>query len=812
MTDTSTLGTTTSGPRQRHRRLRAWIWGSVAGLAGLGLLFIVAVLSCIPAKIPESGSRQRVLFYAAPTDLRPGEPLDAPDLEERLQRLDYRRAAEPGHPGEYSLGPGGGVVFLRPFRYPGRDFPGGRVMIRFIEGRISRAEPLGAIPAGHLRAEPLGARQAGDLRAQPLYAMSAGDLRVEPERIAGFEGETGAVLKPLRLDEVRKATEKATRLLVPTLIAVEDRRFSYHPGIDPIGLTRAFVNNLRPGAQPQGGSTLTQQLARSLFLHNRRTLFRKATEAVLAVALEVRYSKDEILEAYLNAIYWGTWGPMEIRGAREASQYYLGCDLAKADIAGIALLVGIIPAPNAFNPYHSPAKAKQRRDLVLRRMRESDLISEAELRRALAQPLPSARAPIRSADASYFLDGAREEVERRAGPRVLDRPGTAIFTTMDPRDQAAAVKAVTDGLAALERDHKKLRRKDSPLQAAVVSIDPRFGTVRALVGGRDFLLHPFNRAIKAKRQPGSLFKPFVYLAAFRERTRADGSSWTPRTILEDEPYEVKAGRKFWRPKNYDQQFRGRVSLRDALEHSLNVPTARVAMEVGIPRVAEVARDLGIQSTLREVPSLCLGTSEVSLLEITGAYAGLADGGRARAPTMLIGILDPDGREVPLAPLEDPRGVEAPEAYLTTSLLQGVINEGTGSRARSLKVRGAVAGKTGTTDDYKDAWFVGYTPCRAVGTWVGFDRNQVVGLSGAAAALPIWAAAMAGAEGRNGDGSFDRPPEVVRVAIDPETGELAGEECPQSVEEDFLAGTEPDQPCSLHAPPGVITRMRRWFGL
>jgi penicillin-binding protein 1B len=779
MSTTSPQPPLPSGSRKPRRRLRAWVWGAVGGLAGLGLVFVVAVLSCIPAKIPESGSRQRVLFYAAPTDLRAGEPLDTRDLEERLRRLDYHRAAEPGRPGEYNLGPGGGIVFLRPFRYPGREFPGGRVMVRFIEGRISRAEPLDA--------------------------MAAGDVRVEPERIAGFEGETAAVLKPLKLEE-------APPLLVKSLIAVEDHRFYSHPGIDPIGLARAAVSNLRRAAPQQGGSTLTQQLARSLFLHNRKTVFRKATEAVLAVALEVRYSKNEILEAYLNAIYWGTWGAMEIRGAREASQYYLGCDLAKADVAGIALLVGIIPAPNAFGPYRSPAKAKQRRDLVLRRMREVGLISEADLRQALAQPLPSARAPMRSAEASYFLDAARAEVERRAGPRVLDRPGTAIFTTMDSRDQAAAVKAVTDGLAALERDHRKLRRKDSPLQAAAVSIDPRTGTVRALVGGRDFLLHPFNRAMEAKRQPGSLFKPFVYLAAFREREREDGTPWTPQTVIEDEPYEVKAGRKTWRPKNYDEQFRGPVTVRQALEHSLNVPTARVAMEVGIPRVAEVARDLGIQSKLHEVPSLCLGTSEVSLMEITGAYAGLADGGRARASTMLLGILDPDGHEVPLASLDDPRGVEAPEAYLTTSLLEGVIDEGTGSRARSLGVRGAVAGKTGTTDDYKDAWFVGYTPCRALGIWVGFDRNQAVGLSGAAAALPIWAAAMAGSEGRNGDGQFDRPPEVVRVAIDPETGELADVQCPQSVEEDFLAGTEPDQPCSVHASPGVITRMRRWLGL
>ncbi len=759
------------------RRLRAWLWRCLGGLAGAGLLFVAAVLSCIPAKIPESGSRQRVLFYAAPTVLRPGEPLDSRELEERLRRLDYRRAAEPEQAGEYNLGSGGGVVFLRPFRYPDRTVPGGRVLVRFSDGRISRVESLDPV--------------------------ADADLRVEPERIAGFEGATGAVLRPLRLEE-------APPLLVKSLIAVEDRRFWRHPGIDPIGLGRAMVHNLHPGTSPHGGSTLTQQLARSLFLHNKKTVFRKATEAVLAIALEVRYSKREILESYLNAIYWGTWGAMEIRGAREASQYYLGCELSKADIAGIALLVGIIPAPNAFNPYRSPAKARQRRDIVLRRMRETGLISEAEQRRALAQPLPSLRAPQRSADASYFLDAARAEVERCAGPGVLDRPGTAVFTTMDPRDQAAAVKAVADGLAALERNHTKLRRKDSPLQAAVVSIDPRTGGVRALVGGRDFLFHPFNRAAEAKRQPGSLFKPFVYLAAFRERTRDDGTPWTPRTVLDDSPYDVRAGRRTWRPRNYDRRYRGAVTLREALQQSLNVPTARVAMEVGIRRVAQAARDLGIQSELREVPSLCLGTSEVSLLEITGAYAALAAGGSARTPTLLLGILDPDGRPVPLARQDDPPGVDAPEAFLTTSLLEGVIDHGTGDRARSLGVRGRVAGKTGTTDDYKDAWFVGYTPHRAIGVWVGFDRNRAVGLSGGAAALPIWAAAMAAAEGKNGDGRFERPAEVVRVAIDPESGELADENCPQSVDEDFLAGTEPDRLCSLHASPGVITRLRRWF--
>lgn len=758
------------------RRRRAWI----ALVAAVGLLLAIALvgLSCLTMPIPKAGSRQTVVYYAAPTDLRPGARMSADELEDRLRRAGYREVDGPPSPGEYRLLSSGAEIHLRPFRYPDRKFDGGRLRVRVRGDEIARTELLDDIPEDA--------------------------VFLDPERIAGFEGEQGAVLDYLHLKD-------APPLLPKALIAVEDRRFYHHPGIDPIGTLRALWADIRQKSSSQGGSTLTQQLARSLYLHNRKTVGRKAQEAVIALGLEFRYSKDEILESYLNAVYWGYWGPMEIRGVREASRYYLGKELEDADAAGIALLVGLIQAPNMYSPYASQTRAKARRDLVLRILQDQGILDEGAVRRAIASPLPSRRPPERVAEASYFLDAVQGEIERRAPKGTATKPGTMIFTTLDPRDQDAAVKALHTGLARLESEHRALRRKKTPLQGAVVSIDPATGEVRALVGGRDYLASPFDRAVEARRQPGSLFKPFVYLAAFLHPRRDDGTFWTAATILKDEPIAIRAGRKIWRPMNYDRQFRGNVTLRYALEHSLNVPTAATADEVGIKHVAEAARDLGIQSELDEVPSLALGTSGVSLLEITSAYATLADAGRAHATTLLRGILGPHDRPVNLTPLVDAPGVDPQQAYLVTRLLQGVIDEGTAERARSLGVRGTVAGKTGTTDDYRDAWFVGYSPRRSTGVWVGFDKRDLVGLSGSAAALPIWADIMSRTICRGGDGSFTRPRGIVNELICTDSGQRATGDCPAYRDEEFLEGTEPSDDCDLHGG-GVIGTVRRFLGI
>lgn len=760
--------------RKRPRRLALWTGALL--LAGL----LVVLGSCMTARIPESGSRQRVLFYAAPAPLAPGTDIGPRELQSRLEQLGYKKVDQPAAPGQYHFAGRVAEIYLRPFQYPGRAFQGGLVRLRF------RGEAI-----------------AG---AQAITPLDAEDLRLEPQRIAGFEGETGAVLNPLRLEE-------APPLLVQTLLAVEDRRFYHHPGIDPIGMGRAALANLRGHERAQGGSTLTQQLARSLYLHNRKTILRKAEEAFIAIGLELRYSKQEILEAYLNAVYWGTWGAMEIRGAREASQYYLGVPLEQADPAGIALLVALIPAPNVFSPYNSPEKALARRNLVLRRMREEGLIDQEQHRRAEAKGLPSRKRPVRSAEASYFLEAARKEVEARAPRRILEEPGTKVFTTLDTREQSAAVAAVRLGLEQLEADHRKLRRKKDPLQAAVVSVDVATGEVRALVGGRDYLLYPFNRATEAHRQAGSIFKPFTYLAALERGEREDGSFWTPATLLADEPFSVRAGRSLWKPMNYDREFHGTVTLRAALEESRNVPAARVGVEVGPRRIASVARRLGIQSPLREVYSLSLGSSEVTLLETTAAYAALAAGGTSHPVTFLRGVIGRDGMEVPLAALSSPSEstIDRRAVYLVTRMLQGVFRRGTARSARDLARYGDLAGKTGTTDKYRDAWFIGYTPRRALGVWVGFDKEESLGLSGAGAALPIWSRAMKPLISGRGDGAFRRPRGITTVPIDPTTGQVATSDCPNFLEEEFIRGTEPVEECQEHQP-GFFDRLGRFFGL
>ncbi len=761
-------------PPRRRLPIRAFLLAVViAFLAWVGV-------SWLGARIPSSGSRQQVLYYGAAASLRPGARMDDDELSDRLHRLGYHEVDSPTQPGEFASRGSRYEIFLRPFTYPEHPFAGGRVRVNVGGAEITRCEAEGTI--------------------------APEECRLEPERIAGFQGEVGAVLAPLRLED-------APELLIHTIVTVEDRRFYRHPGIDPIGTARAVFSNVKHGGLGQGGSTLTQQLARSLYLHNKKTFWRKAQEAVLATGLEIRYSKEQILEGYLNAVYWGYWGSYEIRGAREAARYYLGKELdeyrvdkpSSQQVADIALLVGLIQAPNAYSPYNSPEKAKERRDRVLHLMAERKLITDPVAEAAIARPLPVKKRPSRAVDASYFLDAVRAELARRASPDLVERPGTVIFTTLDPRDQAATEAAVKKGLAQLERDHKKLRKKSDPLQAAALVIDPASGAVRALVGGRDYLTSPFNRAIDAHRQPGSLFKPFVFLAAFRERKREDGGYWTPASILSDEPYSLKIGRKSWRPENYDHEYHGEISLRTTLEQSRNIPTARTAQEVGIEKVVQTAYDLGVVSPLKHVPSLALGASEVTLLEMTAAYGALANAGVGHQPTTLVALVA-NGRPVSLAPLQDPPGVDEAESYLITNLMEGVIERGTGRRAREWGVDGDVAGKSGTTDDYRDAWFVGFSPRRACGVWVGFDQRELIGLSGSAAALPIWSSVMKEIEGN--DGAFHRPDGVVVRAIDPETGLLATSDCPGYLEEVFLKGTEPRRDCDRHG--GFLPALRRFW--
>lgn len=794
-------------------------------------------------------------IYGRPLALEQGDRSDADLVESHLQRTGYRpaRGREVGI-GEYYLGPWGWIIGRRPFRglEPGEvrgdpETGQGRrpaTGASGVQARVSAGD-------GTAGSEGTGEAWARDL-ASGGFVVARLDYRgrilgmedeagrrltrayLEPELIGRVSGDSHEDRLPVRLEEVPEH-------LIRALLTVEDQRFFQHHGLDLRRIAAAAAANLKVGRVVQGGSTLTQQLAKNLYLSPRRSLDRKLREAAMALALEMRHSKEEILEAYLNEVYLAQEGAVEIRGVGRAAEYFFGEDVASLNLAESALLVSLIRAPSLYSPLRSPATALERRNLVLDLMLGGGRISEGEHRAATAAPLDLRKraAPIPSA--RYFVDYAAGELGEPRGRAG----GAALVTTLDPRLQRAAEAAVRDGLLRLERDFAWLREGEGgkPLQAALVALDPRTGEILALVGGRDYGRSQFNRAVGARRQPGSAFKPVVALAALarpdtpypedgpdpappsirdtRGRINPEDGGWndgglppfTLASTLEDAPLQVETPAGLWQPTNYDGSYHGPVTLRDALERSLNVPFARLGLEVGPERIVEVARSLGIESPLRPYPSLALGAGEVSPLELTRAFGVLAAGGfRADLRTIYAGSLTdshPDqpfgsfrgGPEaMPLRSAAGRRVFDPAETFLVTSALRGAVDRGTGRSLRTLGFRGDVAAKSGTTNDFRDGWFVGYTPSLAVGVWVGFDHGKRLELPGAGLALPIFAGFLAEAVGQNGDegpwgsGGFSYPAGIETVEVDPGTGLRGGWGC-RGEPELFLQGTAPMESCS-----------------
>ncbi|MGH8866319.1 MAG: transglycosylase domain-containing protein, partial [Burkholderiales bacterium] len=485
----------------------------------------------------------------------------------------------------------------------------------------------------------------------------------------------------------------------------------------------------------QGGSTITQQLAKNLFYSPQRTWTRKLKESVAAFVLEAKYRKQDILESYLNEIYLGQVGSVSVYGVGEAAHRYFGKELQDLTSDETALIVGMIKGPNSYSPIRNPALAKERRNVVLRRMHDQGLLADDQAQAAMNMSVQVVQMHASLADAPYFVDYLMHLSEETTGMALPD--GTRVYTTLDPVLQRLAGEALAAGLAKLEAAIPHLKRPDDPLQGALIALDPKTGGILAMVGGRDYRVSQFNRAVQAKRQPGSLFKPFVYLAAFEAGREASGQAITPMSTVVDEPVTFESGGDSWSPQNYDRQFRGSVTLRTALEQSLNVPAVRLAQGVGAKRIIALAHDLGIQSPLADNLSIALGSTAVSLLEITSAYGALAQNGVAIPPTPIREVVSATGDPLWHALTQRHQAVSSQAAYLVTSLLKGVVDRGTAAKARTMGLQGIVAGKTGTTDGYRDAWFVGYTPDVAVGVWVGYDDEQPIRLTGSQAALPIW---------------------------------------------------------------------------
>jgi 1A family penicillin-binding protein len=638
---------------------------------------------------------------------------------------------------------------------------------------------------------PLPDRASGRL---PIVHLTAGGVE-----IATLEGTTSQAKVWVPLREIPPS-------VVDAVLATEDRRFFRHDGVDLVAVLRAAWIDLRHQEVRQGASTITQQLARTLFLRAERTWDRKIREILIALLLEVRYSKSRILEAYLNSVYMGQDGSVNVYGVAAAARQFLGKDLRTVRLDEAALLAAAISAPNRLFS-GDPSHARAGRDAVLRSMRDQGIIGTVALRKAMERPVRRRLGGSVGA-APYFVDLAREEIARRVS---LPPSGEVwIATTLDLDLQRAAEAAVRQGIARIEERRPSLDPKE--LQAAVVAIESATGAVRALLGGRRYLDSPFNRAMRARRQPGSLFKPFVYLAAFEAGPLDGSASLTPASMIPDEPTTIWTSGRRWTPQNIDRRFHGPVTVRRALEESLNVPTVRVAQQVGLERIAHLAQAMGITSPLDPVPSLALGTSGVTPLEITAAFATLANQGIRTTPTTLAATRDWAGAAEEKSLPPPARVVSAQSSYLITHILQGVMQEGTARASLRWGLGGITAGKTGSSDGLRDAWFVGFTPDLVIGVWVGTDDDKPVGLTGAQAALPIWATVMQAAVQRTPPRPFVPPPGVVLVSVDRATGRATSLWCGGGtpVEEAFRAGTAPHTSCGELPATGAVRGFVGWL--
>ena len=597
------------------------------------------------------------------------------------------------------------------------------------------------------------------------------------------------------------------RSMIDAILAIEDRRFYTHWGIDPWRLAGALINDVLSGRPEQGASTITQQLARNLFLTHEKTLTRKLKEMALAIRIEQTYTKDEILEMYFNQIYFGEGA----YGLDAASKVFYGKPVQEMTLTECALLAGLPRNPRDYSPRREPDRALKRRNLVLAAMLQTKRISRAQYEAASEAPLGVTKTRMDTRAAPYFMEMVRQYLDERYGSNQIYEGGLRVYTTLDIELQLVAEESLERRLTALEARNQykrtratlaaaakpssggKERTQTTYLQGAVVSIDPTNGHIRALVGGRDFNDSNFNRAVQASRQPGSAFKPFIYAAAI-------DNGFSPTDVILDTPVSFKAGNgEEWAPQNYDHKFRGPVTLRSALAHSVNVPAAKLLQKLGTTVVTSYARRMGIRTRLVSDLSLALGTSEVNLLELTSAYGVFADQGIRVYPVFVLRVEDKNGKVLEQT---RPTAEEAlsPETALTmTSMLSSVVETGTAASARALGLSVPAAGKTGTTDDYSDAWFVGYVPGLVTGVWVGFDRKQKIGpgMTGAAAALPIWVDITGAATKGKAPQEFPVPSGVVSALICGQTGLLANPACPETELELFKEGTQPTGFCNVH---------------
>jgi penicillin-binding protein 1B len=734
------------------------------------------------------GERERVLprVFARPLELRRGQSLTSRQLVDRLNDLGYAERAEAKKPGEFSIGTGAVTVLPRPAQFKGQA-----VRVVFQKPTPPPKRP----PARPVRTPPKPADHVEELQ---IGSQVSERLLLDAALLSSYVAEREK-RRPVALSALPAH-------VVQAVLAIEDRRFYDHPGVDFVRMIGALFTNLFGNKKYlEGGSTITQQLSRNFFLTDelaaeqvtgRRSIRRKLREQFMSVVLERRASKDEILEMYLNDVYLGQRGSFAVHGVAEAARLFFGKDVANITISEAALLAGVIQSPALHSPFVHPKQATERRNVVVRTMADTGFITQAAADRAIAAPLGVVQRAL-DAEAPHFVDYVGQTL-------AADYPGLTtsavqavnVYTTLDLHLQRLAQDAVSGGLARVDSLLSK-RRKKGRAEAALLAIDPRTGEILAMIGGRSYGGSQYNRAIAARRQPGSVFKPFVYLTAFETSGEAAPSGLTPASIVDDSPTTWEFDDRVWTPENYEKEYEGPITLRRALARSRNVATIKVAERAGYDKVAAMWKRLGVGNPPKAYPSIALGVFEATPYEVATAYTIFPNMGVER-PLKHILRIESGQSEVTRREAEQPKAVVRPETtYLVTNMMRSVINEGTGASVRSSGFTLDAAGKTGTTNDLRDAWFVGFTPELLAVVWVGFDDNQPVGLSGAQAALPIWTQFMSRALAGHASVPFDVPPGVSFAEIDAETGERATPSCPRVISEAFLSGTEPIELCERH---------------
>lgn len=700
--------------------------------------------------------------YAGAPELFSGAHFSADGFEWLLGELKFRNEPELSSQGTYVRTGDEILLKTREFKFWDKPEPAREIRVRFAGDTVDLLEDL------------------GNDRPLPL-------LRMEPVQIGSF-------YPALREDRVLIKLNQAPDALLKALFATEDRNFYEHYGVSARGILRAVWANIRAGGIVQGGSTLTQQLVKNFFLTSERTWWRKINEIAMALILDARYSKDEILEAYLNEIYLGQDGARAIHGFGLASQYYFSRSLEELQLHHVALLVSLVRGPSYYDPFKLPERTRKRRDLVLDEMADQGYIKPEQAAEAKSHPLDVVENPHQSITRyPGFLDLVRRQLQQEYRPEDLTSEGLRIFTTLDVNVQRHLEESMATGLKKLD----KQRARSSQLEGAAIMTRRATGEIAALVGARDPEAAGFNRALDAERQIGSLYKPVVYLTALENPKK-----YTVVTPLQDVAVRIKnPGSAAWTPKNYDNRQHGEVLLHKALAHSYNLATVRLGMELGVVHTAKTLRKLGVERSVQPVPALLLGTAALTPFEVAQMYQTLASEGFITPLRAIQAVVSQEGRTLQRYGLSVKQSLDPSAVYLVDTVLKEVLREGTAKPAYAyLPADMEAAGKTGTTNDLRDSWFAGFTGDYLGVVWIGRDDNQSTGLTGAQGALKVWASTMRKVSRESLE--LETPDAVNWIWIDRATGGLSDGSCPTAAKFPFIAGSAPAKtsPCGGQSIP------------